>query len=86
MKENAKENELVKKLTNKHYTITTAESCTGGLLSATIINVSGASDVINCAYVTYANEAKENLVSVQGQGENGYSQYDQNPFYYFFGR
>ena len=33
MKENAKENELVKKLTNKHYTITTAESCTGGLLS-----------------------------------------------------
>ena len=63
-KENAKENELVKKLTNKHYTITTAESCTGGLLSATIINVSGASDVINCAYVTYANEAKENLVSV----------------------
>ena len=62
MKENAKENELVKKLTNKHYTITTAESCTGGLLSATIINVSGASDVINCAYVTYANEAKENLV------------------------
>ena len=22
----------------------------------------------------------------QGQGENGYSQYDQNPFYYFFGR
>ena len=53
MKENAKENELVKKLTNKHYTITTAESCTGGLLSATIINVSGASDVINCAYVTY---------------------------------
>ena len=64
MKENAKENELVKKLTNKHYTITTAESCTGGLLSATIINVPGASDVINCAYVTYANEAKENLVSV----------------------
>ena len=59
-----KKNELVKKLTNKHYTITTAESCTGGLLSATIINVSGASDVINCAYVTYANEAKENLVSV----------------------
>ena len=33
MKENAKENELVKKLTNKHYTITTAESCTGGLLT-----------------------------------------------------
>ena len=58
MKENAKENELVKKLTNKHYTITTAESCTGGLLTEKINNVSGASDVINSAYVTYENEAK----------------------------
>ena len=37
-----KENELVKKLTKKGYTITTAESCTGGLLSAAIVNVSGA--------------------------------------------
>ena len=49
------ESELVKKLTNKRYTITTAESCTGGLLSATLVNVSGASEVINCAFVTYAN-------------------------------
>ena len=54
-----KENELVKKLTKKGYTITTAESCTGGLLSAAIVNVSGASKVLNSAYVTYSNEAKE---------------------------
>lgn len=59
-----KENELVKKLTNKRYTITTAESCTGGLLSATIVNISGASEVLNSAYVTYSNEAKEKLVHV----------------------
>ena len=52
------------KLTNKKYTITTAESCTGGLLSATIVNVSGASEVLNSAYVTYANEAKESIVGV----------------------
>lgn len=56
--------ELVKKLTNKKYTITTAESCTGGLLSAAIVNVSGASEVLNSAYVTYANEAKEKIVGV----------------------
>lgn len=59
-----KEEELVKKLTNKGYTITTAESCTGGLLSATIVNVSGASEVLHSAYVTYANEAKEKLAHV----------------------
>lgn len=60
----SKEDELVKKLTNKSYTITTAESCTGGLLSATIVNVSGASEVFQCAYVTYANEAKEKMLHV----------------------
>ena len=59
-----KEQELVNKLTNKHYTISTAESCTGGLLSATIVNVSGASNVFNCGFVTYANEAKERMVHV----------------------
>ena len=59
-----KEFDLVKKLTNKRYTITTAESCTGGLLSATIVNVGGASEVFNCAFVTYANEAKEQFAGV----------------------
>ena len=50
---------LVNKLTKKRYTITTAESCTGGLLSGTIVNVDGASKVLNCSFVTYSNEAKE---------------------------
>ncbi len=59
-----KENELVKKLTKNGYTITTAESCTGGLLSAAIVNVSGASKVLNSAYVTYSNEAKEEFAHV----------------------
>lgn len=60
----SKEHTLVKKLTKKKYTITTAESCTGGLLSAAIVNVSGASVVLNSAYITYANEAKESIVGV----------------------
>lgn len=64
MKENEKEYELVKKLTKKCYTITTAESCTGGLLSATIVNVDGASNVLCSAFVTYANEAKEQYAGV----------------------
>ncbi len=60
-----KELTLVNKLTKKGYTITTAESCTGGLLSATLVNVSGASEVLHCSFVTYANEAKEKLVYVR---------------------
>ncbi len=45
-------------------TITTAESCTGGLIAATMVNVSGASDVLNEGYITYSNEAKKRLVDV----------------------
>lgn len=59
-----RESELVTKLTNKHYTISAAESCTGGLLAAAIVNVSGASNVFGCSYVTYANAAKEKLAGV----------------------
>ncbi len=62
----AKESELVTKLTKKHYTISAAESCTGGLLAAAIVNVSGASHVFERSYVTYADAAKEELVYVRG--------------------
>lgn len=60
----SKESELVNKLTKNRFTISTAESCTGGLLSGTIVNVSGASEVLHCAFVTYANEAKEQFAMV----------------------
>ena len=60
----SEEERLVEILTKKGYTITTAESCTGGLISATIVNAPGASSVLNEAYVTYANESKEKLVGV----------------------
>ncbi len=42
----------------KGYRITTAESCTGGLISARLVNVSGASACFDRSFVTYANEAK----------------------------
>lgn len=48
-------------------TITTAESCTGGLIAGTIVNVAGASDVLNEGYVTYSNEAKQRLVHVKAE-------------------
>ncbi len=58
------EEKLVQDLKNKGYTITTAESCTGGLLAGRILNVSGASAVYNEGHITYSNEAKERLLGV----------------------
>lgn len=58
------EEQVVHKLLANHYTITTAESCTGGLLAGRILNVSGASGVYNEGHITYSNEAKERLLGV----------------------
>ena len=59
-----KEKKLVLKLIEKGYKIATAESCTGGMLAATIVNVPMASKVIDESIVTYANEAKIKYVGV----------------------
>lgn len=58
------EDQIVEELTKRGFTITTAESCTGGLLSGRLINSPGASAVYNQGFITYANEAKENLIGV----------------------
>lgn len=56
---------LVKILMEKDMTISTAESCTGGLIAASIINVAGASAVYNEGYITYSNAAKEKQLGVK---------------------
>lgn len=61
----ALEEQLVELLASRQMTVTTAESCTGGLVAGTIVNVAGASDVLNEGYVTYSNEAKQRLVHVK---------------------
>ena len=58
------EEQVVELLAARGLTVTTAESCTGGLIAGTLVNVAGASDVLNEGYVTYSNEAKERLVGV----------------------
>ena len=50
--------EIVKKLIEKKYTISTMESCTGGGIANQITNIQGASTVLQESYVTYSNEAK----------------------------
>lgn len=55
---------VVRELKEKGYNISFSESVTGGMLASTIINVDGASSVIQESYVTYSNEVKNKLVNV----------------------
>ena len=55
---------LVNKLIELNYKISFAESCTGGLLSNTIVEVSNASRVFDMGFVTYSNESKIELLGV----------------------
>jgi nicotinamide-nucleotide amidase len=48
----------------KKLTIATAESCTGGLLAATLTDVAGSSDVFERGFVTYSNDAKQVMLGV----------------------
>lgn len=67
-----REEVLVELLKERKLHVSTAESCTGGLIAATIINVSGASAVLDQGLVTYSNEAKERLLGVQGKTLEAY--------------
>lgn len=58
---------LVKELIDKKLKISTAESCTGGLLSEKITQVSGASEVFEESIVTYSNEAKMRELGVKAE-------------------
>lgn len=55
---------LVAKLAANQQTLTTAESCTGGLVAAAITSVSGSSAVFHQGIVSYANEVKHALLGV----------------------
>lgn len=56
---------VVELLKKKGLTISTAESCTGGMTAAKLVNVPGASNVFMEGVVTYSNEAKMRLLGVR---------------------
>lgn len=66
------EEELGKILNEKKLTISTAESCTGGLVSSRLTDVSGSSDYVKLNIVTYANEAKNAVLGVSWDILNTY--------------
>ena len=55
---------IVRLLTKKRLKISFAESCTGGLLSSTITQISGSSKVFTIGLVTYSNQSKINTLKV----------------------
>lgn len=59
------EERIVEHMREKELTLAAAESCTGGMLSSRIIDVPGVSEVYKAGFVTYANEAKQNLIGVK---------------------
>src|SRR5215469_5956251 len=51
----------------KKLTIATAESCTGGLVAATLTEIAGSSDVFDRGFVTYSNDAKTAMLGVDSE-------------------
>ena len=56
---------LVDELSRRKLRVATAESCTGGMVSAAVTSVSGASGVFDCGVCSYANFIKNKLVGVR---------------------
>ena len=55
---------IIRLLEKKRLKISFAESCTGGLLSATITQITGSSKVFTIGFVTYSNQSKINTLKV----------------------
>ncbi len=68
-----KEEVLINLLRDRSEKVSTAESITGGLIASSIIDIPGASDVIDQAYVTYADEVKEKILNVSRETIKEYS-------------
>ena len=59
--------DILAKARDKHLMIATAESCTGGLISGALTEIAGSSDVFDRGFVTYSNEAKNQMLGVSAE-------------------
>ena len=62
--------QLLELCRQKKLMIATAESCTGGLIAALFTEIAGSSDVFERGFVTYSNEAKQELLGVPSETIN----------------
>jgi len=54
-------------LRSRKLTLSTAESCTGGMIAAAITDLAGSSDIFKGSVVAYSNEAKEKMLGVPAE-------------------
>lgn len=59
------EKAVVDLLLANNLTVSTVESCTGGMVAARLINVSGVSEVFKLGHITYSNKAKKKILGVK---------------------
>jgi len=59
--------EVSKKLHNNNLSLVTAESCTGGLIAKQITDLSGSSAIFDRGFITYSNQAKQDMLGVSKQ-------------------
>ncbi len=55
---------LIEAFRERKMLLATAESCTGGLIAGLVTAVPGSSDILDCGFVTYSNEAKSRMIGV----------------------
>ena len=68
---------LIKKLTASSQTLSTVESCTGGLLFGYLTAIPGASAVLDRGFITYSNKAKQEMVGVTAHTLESYGAVSQ---------
>ncbi len=69
----AKEETLLNILEKHNFTISIAESLTGGLISGRLVNAAGASKVLQEAYIVYSDSAKNKILGVDSKDLKEYS-------------
>lgn len=61
---NEKANEVLQLCRKHKFLLATVESCTGGMIVAALTDIAGSSDVVECGFVTYSNQAKIHMVGI----------------------
>lgn len=59
-----KARQVIESVRARGLRVATAESCTGGLIAATLTEIAGASDVMERGFVTYSNQSKAEMLGV----------------------
>lgn len=75
------EKAVVDLLLANELTVSTIESCTGGLLAGRLINIPGVSEVFKSGYITYSNKAKRKVVGVKKSTLHKYGAVSQQVAY-----